>query len=269
MQVSAPRVNNSVWQIPALGGLEVLRADFVRHSFPKHSHETFTVVLIDRGASTYWYRGANRSTGVGEVSLLNPDEVHTGSPAKLEGYAQRSLYLEPARFWNGSTLRFFRGSQVSDAHLRALVSDLHDAIASQADELELTERLSAVTEWLTHFHTDARPAKTTPLEPGIVRRLRELLEDDPASTVNLELLANQVGSSVAHLSRAFGRAHGLPPHAYRSQLRIERAKARLLPGVSHAQLALELGFSSQSHFVTQFKRFTGVTPGHYSSRSVR
>jgi AraC-like DNA-binding protein len=264
MQVSAPRVNNSVWQIPALGGLEVLRADFVRHSFPKHSHEAFTVVLIDRGASTYWYRGANRNTGVGEVSLLNPDEVHTGSPATLEGYAQRSLYLEPARFWNGSSPRFFRGSQVSDAHLRALVSALHDAIGLQADELELTERLSAVTEWLTHFHTDARPAKTTPLEPEIVRRLRELLEDDPASTVNLELLARQAGSSVAHLSRAFGRAHGLPPHAYRSQLRIERAKTRLLPGVSHADLALELGFSSQSHFVTQFKRFTGVTPGHYA-----
>jgi AraC-like DNA-binding protein len=261
-----PQASNTVWRIPALGGLEVLRADFVRHSFPKHSHETFAVVLIDRGASRYWYRGANRSTNVSEVCLLNPDEVHTGSPATPDGYAQRSLYVEPARFWNGSTPRFFRGSQAGDTHLRALVSDLHDAIALDADELELTQRLSAVTEWLTRFHTDVRAVKTVPLEPGMVHRLRELLEDDPASNVNLEILAKQVGSSVAHLSRAFERAHGLPPHAYRSQLRIERAKARLLPGVSHADLALELGFSSQSHFVTQFKRFTGVTPGRYTSR---
>jgi AraC-like DNA-binding protein len=35
-------------------------------------------------------------------------------------------------------------------------------------------------------------------------------------------------------------------------------------GVSSAQVALEVGFGSQSHFFTQFKRWTGVTPGRYA-----
>jgi AraC-like DNA-binding protein len=255
------------WRVPELGSLEVLHANFVRHEFPRHSHDTFAVVLIDRGASKYWYRGAQRFTNSSEVSLLNPDEVHTGSPATPEGYTQRTLYLEPERLWDGATPRFFKSPQVSDLHLRELVSDLHDAIAVHADELELTERLGSVTDWLERFHTDLRPPRTSALEPSVVRRLREQLEDDPGAGVRLAELAASLGSSVAHLSRAFQRAYGLPPHAYRLQLRVERAKRLLETKMTSAEVALEVGFNSQSHFVTQFKRWTGVTPGCYARPS--
>jgi AraC-like DNA-binding protein len=249
------------WTILELGGLEVMHASFVRHQFAKHSHETFTVVLIDDGASKYWYRGAEHVVGAGMVSLLNPDEVHTGTPVTPAGYSQRSLYLEPERLWAGLEPRFFRDSLSRDANLYARIGALHDAIPGQ-DDLELPLRLSLVTENLLHI-MDARAPQATPIESDAVRHLRELIEDDPAAQVQLEMLAASLGSSCAHLSRAFTRTHGLPPHAYRLQARLEQAKPKLLAGTSAAQVALELGFNSQSHFITQFKRWTGVTPGHY------
>jgi AraC-like DNA-binding protein len=264
------------WTVPELGGLEVMHASFVRHEFAKHSHETFTVVLIDDGASQYWYRGAEHVVGAGMVALLNPDEAHTGSPITPDGYSQRSLYLEPERVWAGLEPRFFRDSLSRDAGLFARIGALHDAISRQAisrqtisrqaisggDDLELPMRLSVVTEHLSRL-MDARAPRLAPVEPEAVRRLRELIEDDPAGQIRLEALAASLGSSCAHLSRAFARAHGLPPHAYRLQVRLERAKPKLLVGTPAAQVALELGFNSQSHFATQFKRWTGVTPGRY------
>jgi AraC-like DNA-binding protein len=249
------------WTVPELGGLEVMHASFVRHEFAKHSHETFTVVLIDDGASKYWYRGAQHIVSAGMVSLLNPNEVHTGTPVTPNGYSQRSLYLGPERLWAGIKPRFFRDSLSADANLYAQIGALHDAI-SRRDELELPTLLDGVTEHLLCL-MDARVPQTLPVEMTAVRHLRELIGDDPSANIRLEALAASLGSSCAHLSRAFTKAHGLPPHAYRLQLRLEQAKPKLLAGNSAAQVALELGFNSQSHFITQFKRWTGVTPGHY------
>ena len=257
----AVKETSHAWTVPELGGLEVMHASFVRHRFAKHSHETFTVVLIDDGASRFWYHGADHIIGAGMVALLNPDEVHTGSPITPDGYSQRSLYLGPDHF---PEPRFFRELLSRNATLFASISALHDAIPNR-DDLELPVRFSHVTEGLLHL-TDARDCRPHRLEPSAVQQLRERIEDDPAAQIRLEMLANSLGSSCAHLSRAFTKMHGLPPHAYRLQVRLERAKPKLLAGTSAAQVALELGFNSQSHFTTQFKRWTGVTPGRYRLR---
>ena len=196
------------------------------------------------------------------VALLNPDEAHTGSPITPNGYSQRSLYLEPNHF---SKPRFFRTLLSHDTTLFASISALHQAIPNR-DDLELPTLLEGVTEHLLCL-TEAQTPHTTPVEVRAVRHLRELIEDDPGANIRLETLATSLGSSCAHLSRSFTKTHGLPPHAYRLRLRLEKAKPKLLAGISAAQVALELGFNSQSHFITQFKRWTGVTPSHYRRTS--
>ncbi|MDX2007906.1 MAG: AraC family transcriptional regulator [Meiothermus sp.] len=254
------REHSAAWRVGQMDGLEVLQASYVRHRFARHSHPTFAVVLIDQGAARYWYRGAEHVVGAGMVSLLNPDEVHTGAPAAEHGYCQRTLYLQPGLLPGAH----FRETLSGDSELFARVHRLHQAIARPTDELLLSQRLSDVTDWLMRHHTDTPVAPQAALEHRAVQRLRELIEDDPTARIGLEQLAQSVGMSCAHLSRAFRNAYSLPPHAYRLQVRIERAKALLRQGAEAAQIAFDLGFNSQSHFITQFKRWTGVTPGHYS-----
>ena len=54
---------------------------------------------------------------------------------------------------------------------------------------------------------------------------------------------------------------GMPPHQFMTLRRIERAKQLLLrTDQSLAEIALEVGFSSQAHFTDQFRRVTGSTP---------
>jgi AraC family transcriptional regulator len=53
----------------------------------------------------------------------------------------------------------------------------------------------------------------------------------------------------------------ISPHQYVIKERVERAKVMLSKtDLAIADIALQLGFSSQSHLTQQFKRLTGVTP---------
>jgi AraC-like DNA-binding protein len=60
---------------------------------------------------------------------------------------------------------------------------------------------------------------------------------------------------------------GLPPHAYLTQIRANRARAMLLRGVTPAAAAYRCGFCDQSHLTRIFKRLFGVTPGAYVATS--
>ena len=64
-----------------------------------------------------------------------------------------------------------------------------------------------------------------------------------------------------HLARVFKARTGFSLHAYRNQLRLRAALERLAePGVDLIDIALDLGFSSHSHFTETFRRSFGKTP---------
>ena len=94
------------------------------------------------------------------------------------------------------------------------------------------------------------------------RRIRELLDASIASDVSLTRLALECGLSTRHFARAFQQSLGTPPHRYLLKLRVERAR-ELLEGSSKTllEVALECGFSDQSHFTRVFRASTGTTPG--------
>ena len=57
--------------------------------------------------------------------------------------------------------------------------------------------------------------------------------------------------------RLFKANVGLTPHAFQINLKINQAREQLKQGVSLAELAVNLGFSDQSHFHKAFKAHTG------------
>jgi AraC family transcriptional regulator len=68
-----------------------------------------------------------------------------------------------------------------------------------------------------------------------------------------------------HFARLFKHSTGLPPHQYVIACRVERAKELLRERdrLPLADVAAEVGFSSQSHFTRHFKRLVGVTPRRF------
>ncbi len=79
--------------------------------------------------------------------------------------------------------------------------------------------------------------------------------------LSLVEIAAVINISPTYFASLFKREIGTSPHQYVIQQRVERAKMMLLEtDLTIADIALRVGFSSQSHLTQQFKRITGMTP---------
>jgi len=78
--------------------------------------------------------------------------------------------------------------------------------------------------------------------------------------LSLAELANIAGFSVSHFKPLFRQAVGLPVHRYVVECRVERARQLLLQGDrSMGDIALEVGFTHQSHMVRCLRRVLGIS----------
>ncbi len=101
-----------------------------------------------------------------------------------------------------------------------------------------------------------------------MRHVCDLIESTLGENLSLERLAHEAGISAHAFSNAFLRACGVTPHGYVLERRLERAKLLLGQGsLPVVEIALQTGFSSQSHLASAFKRVVGVTPGEYQRGS--
>ncbi len=97
-----------------------------------------------------------------------------------------------------------------------------------------------------------------------VERAIEILSRRLADPPSLEELGRQVGCSPYHLSRTFSREMGLTMPQYLRQVRMERAAELLKSGKFNVtEAALEVGYSSLSHFSQAFCATMGCCPGLY------
>jgi AraC-like DNA-binding protein len=263
------------WTVPEISHLECFRAVGLIHEYPRHSHSTWAIGVVDYGTGGIWYRGANERGGPGEIIAINPGEVHTGYPLQKGGVSYSMLYIgdEPVKdVLPGITaMPTFPDIGIQDRVLasswRRLCRSLEFGGPSLAVEAQLLSDLACL--FLRHARVKAR--QWTGREPRHVALIQEYLRANLHRNVGLNELAGLTGLSKAYVIRSFRRFVGMPPYEWLLQLRIEEARKRLQKGYPISDLAIELGFADQSHFHRRFKRVTGLTPaayaeGHYRSR---
>lgn len=86
-------------------------------------------------------------------------------------------------------------------------------------------------------------------------------------TLNVEKLSQEVGVSRAHLNRKMKDMIGMTPSDFIRTIRLRRACELLQKGdIEVTQVAYTLGFTSQPHFSSVFKKFVGVTPSEYRAK---
>ena len=110
-------------------------------------------------------------------------------------------------------------------------------------------------------HSFQFPFSSPALSKSRFNRVREYIDANLSHDISLTDLAGVAGLSRMHFAGQFRRTTGLQPHRYLLQQRIEQAKG-LLRTTDHrlVEIALSVGFKTQSHFTTVFKRFVGQTP---------
>lgn len=102
------------------------------------------------------------------------------------------------------------------------------------------------------------------LAPHALRRALNHIDDNLDGSLTWEDIAAALGMNHFTLGRAFRASTGMTLHQYVTERRVHRARQLLAQGaVSIADVALEVGFSCQSHLTTQFRKHTGTTPAAF------
>jgi AraC family transcriptional regulator len=150
----------------------------------------------------------------------------------------------------------------SDPHTYLLQRTVVEHVSrdTPADALFVEEAvlavLARVVRAATPMTSDARPQAPDP-----VAHVRAVLAERFRDDLSLADLARMAGCSVFHLARRFRAETGITLHGYRQQLRLRASLERLGdPNVDLLELAMELGYSSHSHFTGTFRRTFGLTP---------
>ncbi|HLZ65742.1 MAG TPA: AraC family transcriptional regulator [Aliidongia sp.] len=122
----------------------------------------------------------------------------------------------------------------------------------------------AIDTYLADSH-DGMPAAPGAKQQSLTlwqeRRAKEFLAANAGRCLSIGEVAAVCNLSQSHFIRAFRNATGDTPHRWLRRYRVDRAK-RLLEGpLSIAEIALECGFSDQSHLTRVFAAVVGMPPG--------
>ncbi len=106
--------------------------------------------------------------------------------------------------------------------------------------------------------------QTRELSQRKLRQAIDYLNENLSQDIKIAELANLVEMNQYQFARTFKDLIGISPHKYLLTRRVEEAKELLSrTKLSIAEISYHIGFSSQSHFTSTFRRFTGTTPAFY------
>jgi AraC-like DNA-binding protein len=233
----------------------------------------FQVCLPYRGLFV-WHVGGEEVVGdANQVVFVCAGEGSRVRGPLAEGYGE--LVLTPRLDVLASITRVHEGllrqhplfrlrARRAEPRLQLLRARLRSrgASASPGDELEVEELVLAVLR--DALDPAGRPAPPRAVATArLIRRTKEYLEAELGERILLADIGRAVGACPTYLTDLFRRVEGTSLHRYLLQLRLARALATLPHTDDLTGLALDLGFSSHSHFTAAFRRAFGSTPSQF------
>ncbi len=261
--------SNRYHHLAWLHGIDFFEAAFSTQTFTRHAHEGFAIGAIAEGAGGYLCRGESMVLPAGSLSLMNPEEPHTGHAA-AERVRYNMLYASEAAVRAVLDVRSLRGfAEIAprdhDFRLSQALARLAACLngAGIADHrLAVAEAVHAVlAEAFAHYgRAELRRAGN---EPAAIRAMLGLIADGVAAgnPLSLSAMAAAVGLNPSYLIRSTVRATGLTPHGHVLRARLHHARRLLLDGAPAVEAAIAAGFYDQAHLIRHFRRHYGVTPG--------
>jgi AraC-like DNA-binding protein len=207
-------------------------------------------IVFVRGGESYRMRGP-RPDGYAEL-IITPDLDTLSEVAHVNGQCLADHPLFRRRTWR------------AQPHVQSCRTRFHHWASGGTgrDGLEADERLLALIRCA--LQQDGRQEMANGTRTArLIRRTKEFLEARLSSRILLTDIARAVGASPAYLTDLFTRVEGVSLHQYLTHLRLARALVELPHAEDLTALALDVGFSSHSHFTFAFRRTFGCTPSQF------
>lgn len=263
------RANVRYWLVPGLSPVEMLAADYFNQRFSPHWHMGYAVGVVTRGAQRFQADGVVWSVGPGDVTTLNPGQVHDGAALTPGGWSTRMAYFPKATLAALLGLPAEPGGAGPGVFTRAVAQ--HPALAA------------AFLAWHVAMEAEPDAARGVAATTAFAALLRPLLLPDAASAADAALaaerqrligLADVGAAAVAALAEQRGQSRftawrqcksglGIAPKPLMTHLRLIAVKRLLIEGQPVVEAALACGFHDQSHLTRQFASAYGITPAQF------
>ena len=262
----SPLVQIGRWRCPADNPIffDSGPASDALFAFPREGvwieHEGGVPFVADPNTVTYYNKGQVYTRH--KLSARGDEcEWFAVSP---EAIAETLSVHEPAAIDRpAAPFPFTHGPSHPESYLRQRMVFHHVTREANPDRLFVEEQvLSLLGEVTSLAYAHVPPVRQRARrEVDLVESARVVIARRFKENLSLSEIAREAGSSVFHLARVFKARTGFTLHAYRNQLRLREALERLQePNVDLIDIALDLGFSSHSHFTETFRRNFGRTP---------
>lgn len=155
-----------------------------------------------------------------------------------------------------------------DPRAQALVALLRHSLSHGTIESMEAEGLALTLICRSLGPRTAHATGATQSRRRLVDRVKVLLANDLGRQWKLADIAAEIGGPAVYLTQAFQQVEGIPLHRYHLRLRLARALDRLAHCEDMSALAMDLGFSSHSHFAAAFKQAYGRTPSQFRAEAL-
>jgi AraC family transcriptional regulator len=251
----------SVWDVVCRGAC--------RHKSAEECAAATHLVFPYRGIYLHHVGRAEAVAEANQVLFFNEDEPYRvshpveGGDSSLSFHVNSEMLLELAsvQYLRGRGTPVFNRSRLRiDGRAQALTALLRHSLSRgvietlEAETLALTLARRALGERTSHAAGGSFGRQK------LVDRAKLALSADPGRRWTLAEIASQVGVSPVYLTQVFQQVEGVPLYRYQLQLRLARALDLLGKCEDLTALALDLGFSSHSHFSAAFRQAYGRTP---------
>lgn len=227
-----------LWKTP-FRGIECYEARLYHHCFDKHFHDAYTIGMNRSGVGQCIHQNQTHHHRPGSFNCINPAAAHTGevSPDSDRWFFQ-NLYIAPSALRQiliqlgipaQSSLPCFSQIVVDDPSLQHAFQRTFSALTNlSAEKLEQQSKLLHFFAYLLSKHL--QPLSThSPVgaEHKAIQQVRTYLEAHSEEAVTADELGVLVNLNPYYLIRCFHQQIGLPPHQYKRQCQLLRAKRSL------------------------------------------
>lgn len=251
---------------------DVVCSGLCRHKSEEECPQATQIVFPYRGV---FMRHVGRSDTVAEanqVIFFNKAEGYRISHPVEGGDSCLSLAIAESQLrelaprdkaGEGADLVFRRQRLRIDPRVQALVALLRHSLMRNAAEPLEAETLALTLVRRALGERTSHVARASHGREKLVDRTKLVLSSDLARRWTLAEIATEIGVSPVYLTQVFQQVEAVPLYRYQLRLRLSRALDLLGQYDSLTTLAMDLGFSSHSHFSAAFRQAYGRTPAEF------
>jgi AraC family transcriptional regulator len=266
MRITAvPLHENDLVRRGTANGFTLTEAWSPPRRIPAHAHASLSITIVLEGAFEERYRPipSARTCEPGSLLVRPAGEIHENHLGR-SGARTLSLELSPDRLGLcGKSL-----APILAVALRREAAFLDIGLAMsrelrEGDEAAPLALESLSLELLARLIRAERARERGPAPRWLLRSRNSIHDRFREPALRVSDLAAAEGVHPVYFARVFRRYYRMTPGEYVRRLRLEWARERVQATTeSLASIALECGFSDQSHLTRAFRRRFGATPGH-------